>query len=93
MSACPRCGTPLAQEQDANGPRLFCRCCAWQRDLLAPPPEELAKMLKPELPHSRHDYFREDGAHYTVSGPGRPRKPKKQWQRKQRREGGARLPR
>ena len=71
--ACPRCGNPLAQEEDANGPRLFCRCCAYQLDLLAPPPEILASLMRPERPRSRHGYFRDAGGYYAVRGQGRPR--------------------
>ena len=77
LPSCPRCGNPLAHEQDANGPRTFCRCCAYQLDPLVPTPEELAKMMKLERPYSRHDYFELGGDEYyrpALRGRGRPSK-------------------
>ena len=72
---CHRCGGLVAYEVDQSGPRLYCRICSWQQDLLAPPTEALAAMMKPELPSSRHSYFRDDGSYYTAfRAPGRPRK-------------------
>jgi hypothetical protein len=43
---CPRCRGAVYVERDRFGPRLICRHCAWQRDLV----------LGPNLPHTRiHD--------------------------------------
>ena len=43
---CPRCFNPLAHETDQDGPRLYCRWCAYQLDLLVPPPAELEKLAQ-----------------------------------------------
>lgn len=55
---CPRCSGPMEAKADRYGSYLRCMLCGHYIDLLQPPPETLFELMKPELPRSRHDYFR-----------------------------------
>ena len=46
MKTCPKCGGLLATETDSFGPRLYCRICSYQLDLLAPSPQVLALTIE-----------------------------------------------